>query len=52
MLVADWMSTTVIKVEPGISVAEAIEIQTQNDISMLPVVKDENLVGIITDMAT
>jgi acetoin utilization protein AcuB len=49
MLVADWMSTTVIKVEPGISVREAIETQTRNDISMLPVVKDERLVGIITD---
>lgn len=50
MLVSDWMSTTVINVEPGISVAEAIEIQTKNDISILPVVKDEKLVGIVTDL--
>lgn len=50
MLVSDWMSTTVIKVEPGISVTEAIEIQAKNDISILPVVKDEKLVGIVTEM--
>lgn len=50
MLVADWMSTTVIKVEPGISVMEAIEIQTQNDVSMLPVVQDEKLVGTVADI--
>ncbi|MDR3557227.1 MAG: CBS and ACT domain-containing protein [Syntrophobacteraceae bacterium] len=50
MLIADWMSTTVIKVEPGVSVTEAMDIQTQNDISILPVVQDEKLVGIVTDV--
>ena len=50
MLVAEWMSTTVIKVEPTISVLEAIELQSRNDISILPVVQDEKLVGIITNV--
>ena len=50
MLIADWMSTTVIKVEPGVSVTEAMDIQTRNDISILPVVEDEKLVGVVTDI--
>ncbi|MDR3569110.1 MAG: CBS domain-containing protein [Syntrophobacteraceae bacterium] len=36
-------------VKPGISVIEAIELQTRNDIGMLPVVKDEKLVGFVAD---
>jgi acetoin utilization protein AcuB len=50
MLVREWMSTTVISVDPGASISEAIELQDRHHISMLPVVRDDKLVGIITNV--
>jgi acetoin utilization protein AcuB len=50
MLVKEWMSTTVITVGPGASISEAIELLDRHHISMLPVVLDEKLVGIVSDM--
>ncbi len=50
MLVKEWMSTTVITVDPGASIAEAIQLQqTHNRISLLPVVQEGKLVGVVTD---
>jgi acetoin utilization protein AcuB len=49
MLVREWMSTTVITVDPAASISEAIELLDRHHISMLPVVRVEKLVGIITN---
>lgn len=49
MLVKEWMSTTVISVDPGSPISEAIELMDAHHISMLPVVRESKLVGIITD---
>ncbi|MEM5789321.1 MAG: CBS and ACT domain-containing protein [Syntrophobacteraceae bacterium] len=49
MLVKEWMSTTVITVDPGTSIAEAIQLLNRHHISILPVMQGEKLVGVVTD---
>lgn len=45
----DVMTTDVITVDPETSVKEAANIMSENDISGLPVVKNGELVGIVTE---
>ncbi|MFO7814692.1 MAG: CBS domain-containing protein [Halanaerobiales bacterium] len=45
----DIMTTDVITVDPETSVKEAANIMSENDISGLPVVKNDMLVGIVTE---
>ncbi len=49
MLVKNWMSKNVITVDINDSMQEAIKLLKENDIKMMPVMKNEKLVGIITD---
>ncbi|HKI48161.1 MAG TPA: CBS and ACT domain-containing protein [Desulfobacteria bacterium] len=49
MLVKDWMSKNVITADVNDSMQEAMNRLKKNDISMLPVMKKGNLVGIVTD---
>lgn len=45
----DIMTTGVVTVDPETSVKEAANIMSENDISGLPVVQNEKLVGIVTE---
>ena len=49
MLVKDWMSKNVITVDVKDSMWDATEIMKENDIRILPVMKNGKLAGIITD---
>jgi acetoin utilization protein AcuB len=49
MLVKDWMSETVITADVNDSMQEAMNRLKENNISMLPVMKKGNLVGVVTD---
>ncbi|MFH0822631.1 MAG: CBS and ACT domain-containing protein [Pseudomonadota bacterium] len=49
MLVKDWMSTKVITVDEKTSMQEAVNLMTDHNISMLPVMRESQLVGIVTD---
>lgn len=49
MLVKEWMSTTVISIDPGSPISEAIRLLNEHHISMLPVIREGKLVGILTD---
>ncbi len=49
MLVKDWMSKDVIKIDENESMQEAIKYLKEHDIRMLPVMKKGKLVGIVTD---
>ncbi|HIC91414.1 MAG TPA: CBS domain-containing protein [Syntrophaceae bacterium] len=49
MLVKKWMSTKLITVNENTSMMKALRIMKDNRIRRLPVMKDEKLVGIITD---
>lgn len=49
MLVKNWMSTKLIAVDENTSMMKALRIMKDNRIRRLPVMKDEKLVGIITD---
>lgn len=49
MLVKDWMSKNVITVDINDSMQGAIKILRENSIHMLPVMKKDKLVGIVTD---
>ncbi len=49
MLVMDWMSKTLITVDANDSMHEAMKLLKENNIGMLPVMKNGNLVGVITD---
>ncbi len=49
MLVKDWMSKTVITVDVNDSMQEAMNRLKENNISMLPVMKKGEIVGIVTD---
>jgi acetoin utilization protein AcuB len=49
MLVKNWMSKNVITVDINDSMSDAIKLLKENDIKMLPVMKKDKLVGIITD---
>jgi len=49
MLVKNWMCREVITIDENESMQTAIRLMKENDIRMLPVMKDERLVGIVTD---
>jgi len=49
MLVKNWMSKEIVTVDADDSMQNAIYILQEQNIKMLPVMEDENLVGIITD---
>ena len=49
MLVKNWMSKEVITVDADDSMQNAIYIMQEQDIKILPVMKNGNIVGIITD---
>jgi acetoin utilization protein AcuB len=49
MLVKNWMTKEVITIDVDDSMQQAIKLLKQHNIRMLPVMKNEKLVGIITD---
>jgi len=49
MLVKDWMSRKVVTVNVNDSMQHAINLLMEHDISMMPVMEDGQLVGIVTD---
>lgn len=49
MLVKNWMSKRVVTIDADDSMAQAIRLLKENNIRMLPVKKNEKLVGIVTD---
>jgi len=49
MLVKDWMSKDVITVDVTDTMQQAIKLTVEHDISMLPVLEDGKLVGVVTD---
>ena len=49
MLVKDWMSSKVISVNHDASIMKASKLMKQNGIQHLPVLKEERLIGIISD---
>ena len=49
MLVKNWMSKNVITVDVNDSMQDAMKLLKEHDIRMLPVMKKDKLVGIITD---
>ena len=49
MLVKDWMTTDVITIGPEDNLPDAMQLMGENNIRMLPVVKDETLIGILSD---
>lgn len=49
MLVQDWMSSKVITVDHDAPILKASKLMKQNEIQHLPVLKEERLIGIISD---
>jgi len=49
MLVKDWMSTKIVTVDVQDTLQHAIKVSMENQVSMLPVLEDGKLVGIVTD---
>ena len=49
MLVRNWMSKDVVTIGPEESMLKAVNLIKEKDIRMLPVLKDGNLVGVVTD---
>ena len=49
MLVNDWMNTPVITIEATESMARAADLLLENEISILPVMDEGKLVGVVTD---
>ncbi|APB31489.1 CBS domain-containing protein [Vagococcus teuberi] len=49
MLVKDYMSTKVITISPETPVFQAMDLMKQKNIHRLPVVKDDQLVGLVTE---
>ena len=49
MLVKNWMSKNVVKIDIDTSMQVAISLMKEHRIRMLPVVKKDKLVGVITD---
>ncbi|MBI5247995.1 MAG: CBS domain-containing protein [Desulfomonile tiedjei] len=49
MLVKEWMSTKVVTIDSGSPLQEAINLLMEHNISMLPVMEDGRMVGIVTD---
>jgi len=50
MLVKDWMSSPAITIEANAPISQAIKLTAKNTISMLPVVRQGRLVGVVSDM--
>lgn len=46
--VGEWMSTPVVSISPSLPISNAHQIMKRNNIRRLPVVEDEQVVGIIT----
>ena len=49
MLVKDWMSTNVITVDVQDTLQQAIKLSMENRVSLLPVLEEGTLVGVVTD---
>lgn len=49
MLVKDWMSKNVVTIEPNDSMYDATKLLKEHSINMLPVIKKNKLVGVVTD---
>ncbi len=49
MLVKDWMSTNVITVNASDTMHHAIDLLIENHISMMPVMEEGKIVGVVTD---
>ena len=49
MLIKEWMSSTVLTMEDNESLSDALKLFQTRVISMLPVLKNGRLVGIVTD---
>jgi acetoin utilization protein AcuB len=49
MLVKDWMSTDVVTIDVSAKIQEAINMLMDHHISMLPVMEEGRLVGVVTD---
>lgn len=49
MLVKNWMNKSVVTIDSRAPLQEAINLLMENDISILPVMEDGKLVGIVTD---
>lgn len=49
MLVKNWMSTKVVTVGPNTSMQDAIRLMGEHHIRILPVLKNEKIVGTVTD---
>ena len=49
MLVKNWMHTEVVTIEDTDSMEKAIKLMKQNDVRMLPVLRQGRLVGVVTD---
>lgn len=49
MLVKDWMSTNVITVDVQDTLQQAIKLSMENHVSLLPVLEEGKLVGVVTD---
>jgi acetoin utilization protein AcuB len=49
MLVVNWMSTKLVGLGPDDSLAQAMRLMKENQIEHLPVIKDNKLVGIVSD---
>ena len=49
LLVRDWMTKTVVTLSPEASVAEALALCRERRIRHIPVLKEERLVGIVSD---
>jgi acetoin utilization protein AcuB len=50
MLVRDWMTSDVVSIEASASISHAIDLMNEKIITMLPVVRQGRLVGVISDM--
>ncbi len=49
MLVKDWMSKNVITLNVNDTMQDAINLSIEHHISIMPVMEDDKLVGIVTD---
>jgi acetoin utilization protein AcuB len=49
MLVKDWMSTSVITIDVKSTLQDAINLMMEHDISLLPVMEEGKLAGVVTD---
>lgn len=49
MSIRDFMTKNLIVVQPDVKIFDAVDLMKKNDIHRLPVVKDERLVGLLTE---